>query len=75
MLTVVAAATLDYNQATASVLINVTPLTPIFDALAAPTIVYGTSAVTLSGHLAAGTLVPSGSVSITLMRCCNTAFW
>ncbi len=40
--------------------------TPVFDSLAAPTITYGTASTTLSGHLAAGTLVPPGDVAITL---------
>ena len=40
--------------------------TPAFDSLAAPTITYGTVSTTLSGHLAAGTLVPPGDVAITL---------
>ena len=42
------------------------PATPVFDSLAAPTIVYGTSTTTLSGHLAAGSLIPPGDVAITL---------
>jgi hypothetical protein len=66
MLTVVAAATLDYKQASTTVLINVTPAIPVFDSLPAPAITYGTAATTLSGHLAAGALIPPGSVVITL---------
>jgi hypothetical protein len=41
-------------------------LTTSFDSLAAPTITYGTPAVTLSGHIAAGTYLPAGNMSITL---------
>ena len=41
--------------------------TPVFSDLSSPTIVYGATQTTLSGHLnGVGTLVPSGSVSITL---------
>ena len=39
---------------------------PAFSDLAGPTIVYGTSTVTLSGTILAGSTVPPGSVSITL---------
>jgi hypothetical protein len=40
---------------------------PSFSALSAPTIVFGTASVTLSGALRAGTVAPSGSVvSVTL---------
>jgi hypothetical protein len=42
-------------------------VTPSFSALSAPTIVFGTPSVTLSGNLRAGTVAPSGSVvSVTL---------
>jgi len=41
-------------------------VTPSFDALAAPTICYGQSAVTLGGRITAGNSYPPGSVSITL---------
>jgi hypothetical protein len=37
-----------------------------FDSLAAPTVSYGSPTVTLSGHISAGTLIPTGSVAITL---------
>ena len=67
-LTVVAAATPDYNQATATVPINVSKQMPLFDTLAAPTIVYGTTSTTLSGHLAAGSAIPPGDASITLQQ-------
>ena len=58
--------TTDFNTAMATATINVDPLTPVFDALAAPTITYGTSQVTLSGQFAAGALIPPGNVAITL---------
>jgi hypothetical protein len=40
--------------------------TPLFSALDAPSIELGTSSVTISGAIAAGTLVPSGSVSVSI---------
>ena len=58
--------TTDFDAAPAATTINVIPATPLFDSLAAPTIVYGTSTATLSGHLAAGSLIPPGAVAITL---------
>ena len=39
---------------------------PVFSNLAAPTITYGTSTVTLSGTIAAGSSIPTGSVAITV---------
>jgi hypothetical protein len=58
--------TADFNPATATVSVDVAPAMPAFDSLSAPTITYGTAATTLSGHLAAGMVVPPGSVAITL---------
>ncbi len=55
----------DFNDASASALIDVAQATPTFDSLAAPTIVYGTT-THVSGHIAAGTLVPTGMVKITI---------
>jgi len=40
--------------------------TPSFDSLVGPTIIYGTATRTLSGHIAAGSQIPTGNVSITL---------
>ena len=56
----------DFNPATMTVPIDVAPATSAFDSLSAPTITYGSASTTLSGHLAAGTLIPPGSVAITL---------
>ena len=58
----------DYTTAPDSVTIDVSPAQPpAFIALSAPTISYGTASVTLSGQIAAaGSLIPSGNVSITL---------
>ena len=39
---------------------------PVFSNLAAPTITYGTSTATLSGTIAAGLSIPTGSVAITV---------
>ena len=41
-------------------------LTTVFDSLAAPTITYGTTSTILSGHIAVDSLIPPGSVSISL---------
>ena len=67
--------TADYNDATAGVLINVQQATPTFSELTtSPTIVYGTSTTTLTGHLGSGTAYPTGSdVSITLNSFTQTA--
>ncbi len=47
---------------------------PTFSALTSPTIVYGTSTTTLTGHLGSGTAYPTGSnVSITLNSVTQTA--
>ena len=47
---------------------------PTFSALTSPTIVYGTSTTTLTGHLGSGTAYPTGSnVSITLNWVTQTA--
>jgi hypothetical protein len=40
--------------------------TPVFSALASPIITYGTASTSLGGTVALGTLIPTGSVSITL---------
>ena len=45
---------------------TVTGSTAVFHALAAPSITYGAAMATVSGQIAAGTLIPTGSVSITL---------
>jgi hypothetical protein len=47
-------------------LLTVIQATPVFSALTSPTIVYGTASTTLSGKLALGTHIPTGSVSITV---------
>ena len=47
---------------------------PTFSALTSPTIVYGTSTITLTGHLGSGTAYPTGSnVSIMLISVTQTA--
>ncbi|MDR3639528.1 MAG: hypothetical protein P4L84_37350 [Isosphaeraceae bacterium] len=56
----------DYKVGTAQVTINVDPATPAFTALASPTISPGTASTVLSGQITAGTLIPTGNVSITL---------
>ena len=58
--------TADYTTAPGATTINVLPVTPTFSMLSAPTITYGTATTTLFGQIAAGTLIPTGSVAITL---------
>ena len=53
---------------------NIVVAVPTFSALTSPTIVYGTSTTTLTGHLGSGTSYPTGSsVSITLNSVTQTA--
>lgn len=56
-----------FAPVTSTASLTITPTySPVFDSLAAPTIAYGTSAITLSGHIAAGTNVPPGTVTIAV---------
>jgi hypothetical protein len=65
-LSVTAAATSNYNQATAQVTITVIKGTPVFSNLSAPTIEVNTLFTTISGHIAAGAVIPPGNVTVTL---------
>ncbi|HEV7920766.1 MAG TPA: carboxypeptidase regulatory-like domain-containing protein [Thermoanaerobaculia bacterium] len=65
--------TANYNSVTATRTITVNKATPVFSNLSAPTIVVGTASTTLSGKLLAGTLVPPGSVTITVNSVTQTA--
>jgi len=65
-LNVTAAATTNYNQATAQVTINVVKGNPVFSNLSAPTIVVNTIFTVISGHIAAGAVIPTGNVTVTL---------
>lgn len=58
--------TADYTSANASATINVLPASPSLSGLSAPEITYGATTTTLSGGIAAGILIPSGDVAITL---------
>ena len=58
--------TTDYQTVTTTATINVDPATPLFSGLASPRITVGTAATTLSGQIAAGTVIPTGNVAITL---------
>jgi hypothetical protein len=58
--------TSNYNNASARVPINVLKATAGFSGLSSPVITYGTPSTTLSGKISAGSLIPTGSVSITL---------
>jgi hypothetical protein len=55
------------------VTISINQATPAFSSPSSPTIILGTNSVTLSGKIAAGLLVPPGSVSITLNSVTQTA--
>ncbi|MCU1246608.1 MAG: hypothetical protein JWN02_2518, partial [Acidobacteria bacterium] len=65
-LSVTAAATSNYNQATAQVTIVVTKGNPVFSNLSSPTIEVNTIFTTISGHIAAGAVIPPGNVTVTL---------
>ena len=65
-LTVAAAETANYLPAQRSVSLTVLKASPAFADLSAPKIVVGTASVTVSGTIKAGTLVPPGSVTITV---------
>lgn len=59
--------TTNYNNASASVSINVQKATPVFSNLSSPTIVIGTASTTISGTISSGSCsTPTGTVSITL---------
>ncbi|HMJ25610.1 MAG TPA: Ig-like domain-containing protein, partial [Pyrinomonadaceae bacterium] len=58
--------TTNYNATSKNVQINVLKATPSFSNLSSPTIAYGTATTNLSGKLTFGSLIPTGSVAITL---------
>jgi hypothetical protein len=58
--------TTNYNPASKNVQINVVKATPSFSNLSSPSIAYGTASTNLSGKLSFGSLIPTGSVAITL---------
>jgi hypothetical protein len=58
--------TTNYNPASKNVQINVLKATPSFSNLSSPFIAYGTASTALSGKLNFGSLIPTGSVAITL---------
>ncbi len=72
-LTVDAAATANYNPASASVSLVVQKASPVFSNLSAPIIIVGTPSTTISGKISAGTLVPTGNVTITIGATSTTA--
>jgi hypothetical protein len=66
-ITATTAETLHYLASTSPVHNHVVQkATPIFTDLTSPTIIVGTATVTVSGNLAAGTLIPPGVVTITM---------
>jgi hypothetical protein len=58
--------TTNYNPTSKNVQINVLKATPSFSNLSSPTIVTGTASTNLSGKITFGSLIPTGSVGITL---------
>lgn len=56
----------NYATATASVTLTVNKATPSFSNLTSSTIIIGTATTTLGGTIAAGALIPPGSVAITM---------
>ncbi len=63
---VVATVTTPNYSGSATGTLTISKVTPAFSSLSAPSINQGTTPTTLSGAIKSGTLVPSGSVSITL---------
>jgi hypothetical protein len=57
---------LNHNPSTGTLTLVVTKATPVFSDLLSPTIIIGTASVTFTGKLAAGALIPTGTVAITL---------
>jgi hypothetical protein len=58
--------TTNYNATSKNVQINVLKATPSFSNLSSPAIAYGTPSTNLSGKITFGSLIPTGSVAITL---------
>jgi hypothetical protein len=56
----------NFTTATGTVTITVAPATPVFSELTSPSIVLGATPTVLTGRLTAGTLVPSGSVTVVV---------
>jgi len=56
----------NYNPTSKNVQINVLKAAPVFSNLSSPLITYGTGSTNLSGKLSFGSLIPTGSVAITL---------
>jgi hypothetical protein len=66
--------TTHYTTITQTVQVVVNQATPAFDTLSSPTVPSGTASITLSGHIAAGPVSPTGdSVSVTLNGVTRTA--
>src|SRR4051794_7145588 len=62
-----------YNNADKSVTLNAAKADPVFSNLSAPSIIIGTATTTISGKISLGSLIPTGSVSITLNGVTQTA--
>jgi hypothetical protein len=57
----------NYSNASAGGTLVITNATPAFSSLGSPTVNFGATSVTISGHIAAGTAAPSGDdVAVTL---------
>jgi hypothetical protein len=73
-LTASTAETTNYLGATSDpVSHDVNKASPVFSNLSSPTIIVGTAAVTVSGTISAGSLVPPGNVTITVAATSYTA--
>src|SRR5262249_33527930 len=60
------AGNMNYTAASNTASITINKATPSLSNLSGPTIIYGTASTALSGKVAAGSLIPTGSVPITL---------
>jgi hypothetical protein len=64
----------NYTPASATATITIDRAPPAFTGLAAPAITYGAASATLSGKVCLGSLVPTGSVSITVAGLTTNSF-
>jgi len=58
--------TAHYNEADAQVTLNAAKADPVFTNLSSPSIIIGTGLTTITGKISLGSLIPTGSVDITV---------
>jgi hypothetical protein len=58
--------TAHYNTATQTVTLNAAKADPVFTNLSSPSIIIGTGLTTITGKISLGSLIPTGSVDITV---------